>query len=44
MKIMITELKCKRCGHRWYPRTTTIPEVCPKCKNPYWNKDRKEKK
>ena len=38
-------LKCKRCGHKWYPRTTNLPKVCSnlKCKSPYWNKERRKK-
>ena len=31
-------LKCKRCGHGWIPRSEKLPAVCPKCKSPYWNK------
>jgi hypothetical protein len=31
-----------RCGHEWRPRDLgRDPEVCPKCKSPYWNKPRK---
>jgi len=37
-------LHCKRCGHKWYPRTPKKPEVCPKCKSPLWDKDRVRKK
>jgi len=37
--------KCYRCGHEWKPRDLKEkPEVCPKCKNPYWNKPLKNKK
>ena len=39
----LLELKCTRCGHVWYPRQPQNPEVCPKCKSPYWNKPRKER-
>ena len=40
------ELNCKRCEHKWRPRQDELPTVCPnpKCKSPYWNKPRKEKK
>jgi hypothetical protein len=36
-------LKCKRpgCGHTWIPRRPEPPKVCPKCKQPDWNKARK---
>lgn len=36
----IPKLKCKRCGHEWIQRTDELPTICPKCKNPYWNKER----
>jgi hypothetical protein len=38
----VKELECKRCGHRWIPRTAHYPKVCAKCKSPYWNKQRKK--
>lgn len=31
---------CKRCGHSWYPRQPEV-RICPKCKSPYWDKERK---
>ena len=31
--------ECKRCGHRWLIRVRE-PKTCPKCKSPYWNKER----
>ena len=31
---------CKRCGHKWIPRSDNIPIICPSCKSPYWNRDR----
>jgi predicted Zn-ribbon and HTH transcriptional regulator len=31
---------CKRCGHVWIGRKDTLPRVCPKCKSPYWNRNR----
>lgn len=44
-KITIEKLECNRCHHSWWPRInnqdkTVIPEVCPKCKSRYWNKER----
>lgn len=30
---------CKRCGHRWLPKAFR-QRVCPKCKSPYWDKER----
>jgi predicted Zn-ribbon and HTH transcriptional regulator len=44
LKITITKLKCERCGHTWYPKSEKIPTVCPKCKNPYWDKPKKGKR
>jgi len=35
---------CKRCGHKWHPRTMSKPKVCPSCNSPYWNRDRKNPK
>jgi DNA-directed RNA polymerase subunit RPC12/RpoP len=32
--------KCKRCNHEW-PSKQERPRVCPKCKSPYWDKERK---
>jgi len=40
MKVKLTKLKCERCGHEWIPRTEEVI-VCPKCKSPYWNKEKK---
>jgi hypothetical protein len=39
------KLKCNRCGHEWIPRDEKPPKVCPnpKCKSPYWNKERVRK-
>jgi hypothetical protein len=36
--------RCLRCDHEWIPTGAFEPKVCPKCKNPYWNVPRKEKK
>lgn len=38
--IVIITLVCKRCLHEWTPRQATV-RVCPKCKSPYWDRDRK---
>ena len=35
------KLKCTRCQHEWYPKVPDkLPEVCPRCKSPYWSKER----
>lgn len=39
MVIMI--YKCKRCDHEWATKCLETPNVCPKCKSVYWNKERK---
>ncbi len=40
---MIKKLRCKRCGNEWVPRVENV-KVCPHCKSPYWDTDRKETK
>ena len=42
-RIKIEKLKCKRCGHEWTPRQEEI-RICPRCKSPYWDRERKSKK
>jgi Zn finger protein HypA/HybF involved in hydrogenase expression len=42
MKIKIKkQLKCKRCGHEWNPRTDEVFS-CPKCHSPKWNLGKNE--
>lgn len=44
-KVMLEGYKCERCGHEWVPRNKKeYPNVCPKCKSPYWDKPRKKSK
>jgi hypothetical protein len=33
----ISERKCLRCGHEWYPKVPGTPLRCGKCKTPYWD-------
>jgi len=40
--IKIPKLKCKRCGYKWIPRKEEVI-VCPRCKSPYWNVERRKK-
>jgi rubrerythrin len=40
----VTFYVCERCGHEWYPRGDEEPRVCPKCKSPYWDRPRQERK
>lgn len=35
---------CKRCGHVWRPRAFTKTLICPKCKSPYWDRFKGERK
>ena len=37
---MLKQYGCKRCGHTWIPRKEK-PITCPKCRSPYWDKERK---
>jgi len=37
-KIVLTKLKCKRCGHEWVARVEKV-RMCPKCKSAYWDVD-----
>ena len=44
-KVYILGNKCFRCEHIWIPRDIEEkPKVCPKCKNPYWDRPRQNKK
>ena len=45
--VTVQAYACERCNYRWTPRefpvTTNVekqPKVCPKCKNPFWNRPR----
>jgi len=38
---MLPRYDCKRCGHEWIPRTDKKPTICPSCKSPYWDSERK---
>jgi predicted Zn-ribbon and HTH transcriptional regulator len=35
---------CLRCGYEWHPRSQRTPIVCPKCRSPYWNREREADK
>jgi predicted Zn-ribbon and HTH transcriptional regulator len=43
-RISLDGYLCERCGHKWISRGKKKPIVCPKCKSPYWNEPRKNKK
>jgi predicted Zn-ribbon and HTH transcriptional regulator len=38
----IYERRCKRCGHEWFPVKVHEPLVCPKCRSPYWDRERED--
>jgi len=42
LRHIIKQLLCLRCKHKWYPNSGKTPHVCPKCKSPYWNKERRK--
>ncbi|HIH39386.1 TPA: type II toxin-antitoxin system death-on-curing family toxin [Candidatus Woesearchaeota archaeon] len=39
---MISKLRCKRCYWEWIQRKEQLPKMCPHCKSPYWDKERRE--
>jgi len=41
-EIKIAYVECNRCHHKWVARKSVII-ACPKCKSPYWNKERVRK-
>jgi predicted Zn-ribbon and HTH transcriptional regulator len=39
VNVLIVGHRCYRCSHAWVPRDISeVPEICPKCKSPYWKK------
>ena len=46
VKMEVEGYRCLRCGHTWIPRgdPKVEPTICPRCKSPYWNKQRRNKK
>lgn len=44
--IQIKGYQCDRCEHKWPPRSMKDDEepiICPACKTPYWNRERKNR-
>jgi len=39
---MIQIFNCLRCGHEWASKQER-PVMCPQCKTPYWDRERKKK-
>lgn len=40
VELNVMGYRCERCGHEWQPRNEEEPRVCPKCKSPYWDRER----
>jgi DNA-directed RNA polymerase subunit RPC12/RpoP len=36
----IVKCHCLRCGKDWFPRHFGRVPRCPKCRSPYWDKER----
>ena len=42
VNVLIVGHRCWRCKHAWVPRDISeIPEICPRCKSPYWKNPKK---
>jgi predicted nucleic acid-binding Zn-ribbon protein len=41
IRIEVDGYRCTRCGHEWVPRKSEVPRVCPKCKSPFWDRERR---
>lgn len=41
-QVDLLKLKCNRCGYEWVPRKNELPQHCPGCNSPYWNKERRK--
>jgi predicted Zn-ribbon and HTH transcriptional regulator len=42
VEVKVKKYQCSRCGHLWQHRGEKgiLPLTCPKCKSPYWNRER----
>jgi len=40
-EITLKGFQCERCNHKWLPKESYKPKVCPKCKSPYWDTPRR---
>ena len=36
----VRQLRCARCGYKWYSNKAEPPQVCTSCKSPYYNRER----
>jgi len=42
VNVFIAGHRCHRCSHAWVPRNAEeVPEICPRCKSPYWKTPKK---
>ncbi|MFN2543331.1 MAG: hypothetical protein ABR600_02000 [Actinomycetota bacterium] len=41
IRIEVNGYRCARCGHEWVPRKAEHPRVCPRCKSPFWDRERR---
>jgi hypothetical protein len=51
-QITVWAFRCLRCGHEWLPRKPLtgeerpegrgLPRICPKCKSPYWDREKQQ--
>ncbi len=41
MENVISELECKRCGGKWWPRSPKKPKYCSICHSPNWQTQKK---
>lgn len=39
-RVPLMGYRCFRCKHEWLPRNDILPKVCPRCKSPYWDRER----
>ena len=40
----ISSVECKRCFYEWFPRIDGDPKLCPRCKSPNWQSEKKTPK
>jgi predicted Zn-ribbon and HTH transcriptional regulator len=43
VQMTVTGYRCARCQWEWLPRTARRPTICPRCKSPYWDRERERK-
>mgnify|MGYP001579035540 CR=1 FL=1 len=43
IEIKVNGFKCNKCSHKWIPRSSKErPLICPKCKSPRWDMEKKK--